>query len=197
MGFLLNHTTFQVLSRDVIDSCEPFTCGKADLDDFFLRDAVLYSESLLGKSYCYLSRKAQTEIVCAFTVSNDSLRVDMLPNSRKKKVNSTIPYSKQMRRYPAVLIGRLGVNIKYARRNIGTELLSLIKQWFIERENKTGCRYLVVDAYNEKSVLDFYCTKNGFRPLFSTEEQEAEALHQQLPLSTRYLFFDLINISQS
>ena len=51
-------------------------------------------------------------IVCAFTLSNDSIRVDMLPNSREKKVQKNIPHSKQMRRYPGVLIGRLGIMLR-------------------------------------------------------------------------------------
>ncbi len=45
-----------------------------------------------------------------FTVSNDSLKADDLPNSRKKKANKDIPRNKQRKSYPAVLIGRLGVD---------------------------------------------------------------------------------------
>ena len=69
-------------------------------------------------------------IVCAFTLSNDSIRVDMLPNSREKKVQKNIPHSKQMRRYPGVLIGRLGINVNFAHRGISSELMEFIKSCF-------------------------------------------------------------------
>ena len=99
-----------------------------------------------------------------------------------------------MRRYPAVLIGRLGVNIRYANKGIGSELLSIIKRWFIQPDNKTGCRYLAVDSYNLEQTLNYYA-KNGFCYLFSTEEQEAENSHLSLPLKTRYMYFDLIDLT--
>ena len=40
-----------------------------------------------------------------------------------------------MRRYPAVLIGRLGVDTKFANKGIGTELMQIIKFWFVEPDN--------------------------------------------------------------
>ena len=51
--------------------------------------------------------------MCAFTISNDSIKTFLLPNARKKKVIKDIPRQKQMKSYPAVLIGRLGVNKNY------------------------------------------------------------------------------------
>ena len=61
-----------------------------------------------------------------------------------------------MRRYPAVLIGRLGINVDFRHQGIGSELLDFIKSWFIDEENKTGCRFLIVDAYNCMVPLGFY-----------------------------------------
>ena len=107
MGFLAEHGTFRVLTREIIDSCQPFSCGNPDLDEFFMEDSANYAEKLLGKTYCYLLVENPSIIIGAFTLSNDSVRVDQLPNSRKKKINDAIPREKQMRRYPAVLIGRL------------------------------------------------------------------------------------------
>ena len=39
--------------------------------------------------------------------------------------------------------------------------MSFIKDWFRHEDNKTGCRFIVVDAYNEEKVLRYY-EKNGF-----------------------------------
>ena len=71
--------------------------------------------------------------------------------------------------------------------------MDFIKRWFVQPDNKTGCRYLAVDSYNVGNALAFY-EKNGFRYLFSTEEQEAENAGLQLPLKTRYMYFDLLDI---
>lgn len=194
MQFLQDECSFHLLTEEIISSCEPFSCGDKDLDDFFRNDAVLYAKNRLGKTYCYILKEDPKKIVCAFTVSNDSVRVDDLPNSRKKKINKNIPRAKQMRRYPAVLIGRLGVSVDFRHKRIGSEVIDILKWWFTEPDNKTGCRYLAVDAYNDKDVLEFYCDRNEFRPLFSTEEQEAESSCKEVPMATRYLYFDLIDV---
>ena len=132
MGFLLDKCSFSSLDEKVIAECRPFSCGNVDLDEFFQHDAPLYSKQMLGKSYCFRLDEDSSVIVCAFTLSNDSIRVDMLPNSREKKVQKNVPHSKQMRRYPGVLIGRLGINVGFAHRGIGSELIEFIKSWFID-----------------------------------------------------------------
>lgn len=194
-NFLKSNCTFSVLELELLQQCKPFICGNNDLDDFFLNQSVLYSAQLLGKTYCFRLDNAQSTITCIFTVANDSIKVNFLPNSRKKKIIQGIPHAKQRRSYPAVLIGRLGVNKEFQGNHIGEELMNFIKDWFVSSENKTGCRFIVVDAYNEPQVLHFY-EKNGFQPLFSTEQQECEYL--TLPagtsLHTRLMVFDLIHI---
>lgn len=189
---------FAELTRELLEKATPFSCGNADLDDFFFQDCFDYATALFGKSYCfYLDCEESIEIICAFTVSNASIFTNRLPNARKKKVGAEVPFVKRDLIYPAVLIGRLGVNVKFQHSGeyIGTYLLDFIKFWFTEPNNKTGCRYLVVDAYNTEVPLTFY-QKNGFKFLFSTEEQEKEYrnIASSYPLETRLMFFDLIRI---
>lgn len=193
MDFLDKKCTFYVLNRETLESCNPFSCGHEDLDDFFNNDSHLYSKELLGKSYCFRLTDQPQEIVCAFTVSNSSIRVDNLPNSRRKKVKENIPYLKHSKSFPAVLIGRLGVSHKWRKSGVGGELMDFIKAWFIDPHNKTGCRFIVVDAYNEKIPLLYY-QKNGFKFLFSTEEQEMEYTVSEGGLKTRLMYFDLIHL---
>ena len=173
MGFLLDKCSFSPLDEKVIAECRPFSCGNADLDEFFQHDAPLYSKQMLGKSYCFRLDEDSSVIVCAFTLSNDSIRVDMLPNS----------------------IGRLGINVDFAHRGIGSELMEFIKSWFLDAGNKTGCRFLIVDAYNEEIPLGYY-QKNGFAFLFSSESQEAEntGFDKDTKLRTRLMYFDLISL---
>lgn len=193
MGFLTERCTLRVLTRDLLFSCKPFVCGNEDLDEYFSKDAALYQEQLLGKTYCYTFDEEPTTIVCAFTLSNDSVRVDHLPSSRRNRVNSLIPFPKRLRRYPAVLIGRLGVNVDFADMGVGSELMDLLKMWFVLPDNKAACRFLAVDSYNQIHTLHYY-RKNGFEFLFSTEEQEAKNSGITNRLSTRYMYFDLIDI---
>jgi ribosomal protein S18 acetylase RimI-like enzyme len=80
---------------------------------------------------------------------------------------------------PAVKIGRLGVHTKYQKSGIGTQLLDTIKFLFIDN-NKTGCRYITVDAYNNEKTIPFY-RKNGFN--FLTESDSGD--------TTRLMYFDL------
>lgn len=198
MGLLCEKAIFANLTRELLEQAETFSCGNEDLDEFFYNDSFDYSDSLFGKSYCfYIEHGTAIEIICAFTVSNASIFTNRLPNARKKKVGGEVPFPKRDLIYPAVLIGRLGVNVKYQRsgEHVGTELMDFIKSWFTEPDNKTGCRYLVVDAYNSSAPLAFY-QNNGFSLLFSTEEQEKEYrnLSSSHALETRLMFFDLIRI---
>ncbi|OQX79573.1 MAG: GNAT family N-acetyltransferase [Bacteroidetes bacterium 4484_276] len=191
--FLLDKCIFRPLSKDLGNSLKTFDCGNQDLNDFFANDCFNYANQLIGKTYCFTLDDNPSEIVCMFTVSNDSIKANTLPNSRRKKVTKNIPQEKRMRSYPSVLIGRLGVSVDFKKRGIGKELINFIKTWFIDDNNKTGCRFLVVDSYNEAIPLNYY-KSNGFIPLFSTEEQEKEymGLGMNDILKTRLLYFDLI-----
>ena len=130
----------------------------------------------------------------------NGIRADLLPNSRRNKLNRNIPNEKRRPQYPAVLVGQLAVSEDYKGLHVGDELLDAIKSWFIEPLNKTGCRYVVVDALNHPKVFDFYL-RNGFKFLFATEEEEWTFLHGRRtakeetamqPMHTRLMYFDLI-----
>ena len=201
MAFLEDKCTLKAYNENVLRHCQPFDCGNDDLNDFFANDVLNYNSELLGKSYCFTLDEDETQVVAAFTVSNDSIKTFILPNSRKKKVNADIPRPKQMRSYPAVMIGRLGVNtnfrnVKGEEKSIGDQLMDFIKSWFIDTSNKTGCRFIVVDAYNSEKPIRYY-KRNGFVELFSSEEQEKEVsgIAPDKELKTRLLYFDLIVLS--
>ena len=195
MGILSDKGIFCRLDRDMMGCVQSFSCGNEDLDEFFHGDFIVYAESLFGKSYCFIDAERTDDVMCAFTVSNASIFTNRLPNARKKKVGKEIPFQKRDLIYPAVLIGRLGIGVKYQHCHIGTELLEFIKSWFVEPENKTGCRYLIVDAYNENVPISFY-QKNGFEFIFNSEEQEREYRHinGDSPLNTRLMYYDLIRM---
>ncbi|MCC8037019.1 MAG: N-acetyltransferase [Bacteroidales bacterium] len=193
MSFLLDKCTLRVLNYDNALDLTNFRCGNSDLDDFFAKDAVLYNQQLLGKTYFFTLDDRPSDIICAFTLSNDSIRVDSLPGSRKKKVNESIPWEKRMRRYPGILIGRFGINQDFKHQHIGTDAMNLIKQMACDAKSRSACRFLIVDAYNDPIPLSFY-EANGFKFVFSSEQQEKEAYRGVDFLHTRLMFFDLIKL---
>lgn len=181
-------------NKEVRENCLPFSCGVDDLDDFILNDADLYAEELLGKTYCWVTTEAPHRIVALFTLSNDSIKTKLMSSNDKNRFQRNIVNPKRGRSYPAVLIGRLGVNREFQNTpsHVGRQLMSFIKDWFRHEDNKTGCRFIVVDAYNEEKVLRYY-ERNGFVPLYKTEEIEKQYydIPQDEHLKTRLLYFDL------
>ena len=158
----------------------------------------MYAYQLLGKSYCFVKPET-SEIVCAFTVANSSVKVDSLPSNLRNKLNRKIPNAKRRPQYPAVLVGQLAVSDLFSGHHVGDELLDFIKSWFIDPLNKTGCRYVIVDAVNHPKVFEYY-QRNGFKFLFSSDEEEWTFLHNKglepttpiEPMKTRLMYFDLI-----
>jgi hypothetical protein len=170
-----------------------FVCREKDLNEFLKDDAIAYSQKLLGVTYVFTLDTDPKEIVCFFTVSNDGLKIEQYSNSVRRKVNRTIPYTKQMRNYPAVKIGRLGVALKYKGYRLGDQVMDFIKGWF-SVSNKTGCRFLLVDAYNKPDVLTYY-SRNGFQFLLAEQDEiQKDKEGNQKPLKTRLMFFDLIQL---
>ena len=97
-----------------------------------------------------------------------------------RHLKKNVPHSKRhYPSFPAVKIGRLGVKRQYQDQQFGTALLNMTKEFFLTK-NRTGCRFITVDTYNEERVTGFY-RKNGFQFL-SDQDKEKE---------TRIMFYDL------
>ena len=195
---MLEQCDFMELTEEVLQQCKGFTCKDEDITEFFTQDYADYAYQLLGKSYCFVNPDT-SEIVCAFTVANSSVKVDSLPSNLRNKLNRKIPNAKRRPQYPAVLVGQLAVSDLFSGHHVGDELLDFIKSWFIDPLNKTGCRYVIVDAVNHSKVFEYY-QRNGFKFLFSSDEEEWTFLHNKglepttpiEPMKTRLMYFDLI-----
>mgnify|MGYP002909177134 CR=1 FL=1 len=181
---------------DVLKHCTPFSCGDADLDDFFAHDAIAYDKDLLGKTYCWVLKDDNTEIVGMITLANAGIQTTHLQNNPKRHLNKNIAFPKRGRTYPAVLIGRLGVSSSYQGKQyrIGAQIMDFIKSWFDGVDNKTGCRFILVDAVNTEHALKYY-SRNGFRPLFPHIEDEKEfyGISDDEQLRTRMFYYDLLS----
>ena len=179
-------------NNQVRERCLSFTCGDTDLDDFFHNDAERYAAELMGKTYCWITEQKPHRIVALFTLANDSIKTLHLDKTTRNRLNRPIDNPKRGRSYPATLIGRIGVNQEFQGMNVGSQLMQFIKDWFRHEDNKTGCRFLVVDAYNNPRTLHFY-ERNDFRFLH-TDEVEERAYYDipsEKTIATRLMYFDL------
>lgn len=145
---------FKIRKLDVNDKVTSFDCGDNDLNDFILNESYLYRNELLAVTYVI---EDKTEF-----------------NRFKKRFKN----SKRLKSYPAVKLCRLAVDESVRHLHLGTKLLNFIKGYFAI-DNKTGCRFITVDAYI--NTIPFYL-KNNFLEL-TTHDKEAS--------HTRLLYYDL------
>lgn len=191
---LLHDAIRKPYTKEVADYCETFRCGDSDLDDFFARDAIFYDVELLGKTYAWIDASDPSQILGLVTLANDSVKVQHITPSARNRLQRSVTNAKRGINFPAVLIGRLGVAADYQGKgmNIGSQIIEYIKDWFRSSDNKTGCRFIVVDAYNNERTLHFY-SSNGFKTLYKNEQEERDFLNlnDDEPLETRFMFYDL------
>lgn len=183
------------LDADVLTHCVPFSCGDEDLDDFFANEAIAYEQERMGKTYCWLLKTDDTKCVGMVTLANAGIQTTHMQNNPRRKINSHIPFTKRGRTYPGVLIGRLGVSVDFQGNQFraGKQIMDFVKRWFRSADNKTGCRFLLVDAVNNDHAIRYY-ERNGFKPLFPKEENEKEfyGIPDDECLRTRMYYFDLL-----
>ena len=194
---LVKNYRIEIVTEERLAECEPFSCGNEDLDDFFSNNAVTYGKHLLGKTYQFCPKETPNIVACAFTLSNDSIRITnkFHDDCKDKFLNDTNLSEKGLRRYPAVLIGRLGTDVKFAGQGFGSAVLCFIKTW-VQTKMLTGCRFLIVDAYNTPNTIRFYQT-NDFHFLIEDERLEAKYMGigvGHLPLNTRLMYYDLLDM---
>lgn len=184
-------------SEKRLTECQPFSCGESDLDEFFAKDCLVNQSRLLGKTYLFCLKDQSETIVTAFSLSNDSIRLTnrITDEYKEQFLDDTNLHDKSLKRFPAVLIGRLGTNKDFAGQGYGTAIMDFIKVLF-RTNNRTGCRFLIVDALNRPETLHYY-EKNGFHYLIDDERLEAKYMGigiGRLPLNTRLMYFDLLKI---
>lgn len=185
---------FAKVTQGLISNCKPFSCGDSDLDDFFYSDALAYDKDLMGKTYCWVLKDDITHVVGFVTLANAGIQTTHMQNNPKRHLHKSIAYNKQGRTYPAVLIGRIAVAKEFQGKEfrVGSQMMDFVKDWFVADDNKTGCRYVLVDAMNTEHTLNYY-ERNSFKPLFPRIEDEKEFYHiKEGELRTRMYYFDLL-----
>lgn len=194
---LLERCEIKLATPDRLSSCGAFSCGTDDIDEFFSNDVRVYQHKLLTKAYIVVDKKNPLEIITAYTVSNDSIRLTNKLNEEYKEafLDETDLRDKAIKRFPGVLIGRLGTDTKFIGQGYGSAVMDFIKTHY-RYVNDTGCRFLIVDALNNPDTIRYY-ERNGFRYLVEEETLEAKYAGiglSHLPLKTRLMYFDLLQL---
>jgi GNAT superfamily N-acetyltransferase len=165
---------FEDLSRvrisEDLDFSE-FDCGCPDLNEFIRTDALPYARDLLAATFVYLLDSKPVAFVC---YSNDKIIRDQSHSKIWGRLSRKIPNSKRRSGYPAVKIGRLGVDKSYQGMRIGAGILDYSKGWFLDA-NKTGCRFITVDAYRKNDIYKFY-EDQGFAVLVEPKRDDRTVL---------------------
>lgn len=155
-----------------------FDCGDEDLNSFLIEDAKNFLDKRIATSYILTD---DDNIVAFFCLLNDKISRQEVSNNQWKRIKGGFPERKQFGSYPAIKIGRFAVSSAYKGRNIGTDLMNLLKGMLNDSPNYSAFRYLTVDAY--LSAIEFY-KKSDFKLL--SEKNVSE--------HTRLMFFDMMEL---
>jgi hypothetical protein len=132
---------------------------------------------------------------CNDAIRQEDVRKRASNTYLKEKFLKPVPREKRYNVFPAVKIARLGVSIYWQRRGAGTTILNITKKLFLT-DNRTGCRFITVDAYINECAITLY-KKNHFQFFGVKDETHCKTmlgkLAGKLPekVETIPMFFDL------
>ena len=129
-----------------------------------------------------IERNSDKEVVGYFSLANDRIAIKDFPSNNEfnKFRRHRFVNEKRLTNYPSVKLCRFALSNAVKGKHIGSILLDFMKRYFVS-DNKTGCRFLTVDAY---CTAEPFYQKNGFLYLNSADEGKP----------TRLMFYDLINL---
>ena len=183
MSFDEFRQTYAVHKMVENETVNAFDCGDEDLNGFILTDAPLYRKEKLAVTYIVTEKADRNKVIAFFSLSNDRISISDFDNkTRYNRFSRRFNNHKRLKSYPAAKIGRLAVHASAKSMNVGSMLLGFIKRYFTT-DNKTGCRFITVDAY--AAAIPFYL-HNGFVPLNDEDADEP----------TRLLYFDLNDLDE-
>ncbi len=180
----LSDLKFEALSKKV--NSENFDCDDADINEFLKMDSFNYKKQMLANTFVFVDD--ENKAVAYFCISTDSI-VDLgeaegYGKRGMMRINSKsqIPNEKWRKQYPAIKVGRLGVDKKYQGTGLAYDLMDFIKVFTLE-ELRPACRFLLLDAYNKEKQINYY-QKNGFDFLIKTDKEK----------ENRIMFFDILKL---
>ena len=151
----IDYEQLRVRKLSPAEHIDSFDCGDEDLNSFILEEAPLYRKALLAVTYV-VEDSESGKVLAYFSLAND--KVSLSDFESKTEFN-------RFRKHRC----RLAVDNAVRSLHLGSYLVKFIKSYFVA-DNKTGCRFLTVDAYAD--AIPFYL-KNGFIPLNEDDAGQA------------------------
>lgn len=145
-------------SRVESEETFPFSCGKPDLNTFFEQARPALESGLFLVSYklCLASGGNPVVLVC---LANDVIK--------NNQIYPQPPAKWPFENNPAIRIAAFGVADGYRGKGVGQAVILLLQSLFVLK-NRTGCRYMTVDAYLDTGTplqgrtVNFYQKYCGF-----------------------------------
>ena len=125
-----------------------FHCGEPPLDRYLQQQASQDIKRSLAACHVLVDLDKPLQIIGYYTLSNATVLLSELPQSMQKTAR---PYQQ----VPAVLIGRLAVDIQFQKRGIGDVLLGDALMRILRLSKEVGTKLVIVDALNQ-DVVGFY-----------------------------------------
>ena len=159
-----------------------FKCTKnEDLQDFLHNPnkSIRLEKQHITRTYLYL-QTINTEIktVAYFTISLKVLSTDGLTKGLVKKLDGI---DKHRESIPCYLIAQLGKH-SMLKEKIGQFLLDDAIETIKEVNTIVGGRFIILDAVNQKDVIDFYKKEPNSFLLIDTIKEDVDNLKMYYPL---------------
>ena len=143
-----------------IDSVKNFDCGDKDLNDFVLNQSAAFQKHKIAVNYACVDVEDASKVYAYCSLAYDKVAMgdfkDKTEFNRFRRERG-FPNAKRLKSYPAVKLCRLGVDISFRKKQIGTAIIDYVKSMFA-LDNKAGCRFLTVDASHHR-ISDMDCPK--------------------------------------
>ena len=113
----MENLDFKIVRLDLEHRVQSFDCDDIDLNDFLKNDSLKQQEQLFGVTYLL---QDQERTAAFFTLINDKIKLEegQSRNYWNTQVGKNIPYNKRRKDYPAVKLGRLGVQKEFKNKGL-------------------------------------------------------------------------------
>ena len=139
-----------------------FTCNKKEIDQFIHEQAQNFQNQQLGITYLF---SFESDLIGFATLC--------MGHVNKQKMLLEDRLQKSISSYPALLIGQLGVSVKYQNMGVGKYICNFCFSLAVRFSQRVGCRFLVVNAL--ESAVDFY-ENYGFTLAPDQEKQKQKLM---------------------
>lgn len=121
-----------------------FDCEDKDLNEFLKQDSFEYKKQLIAKTFIAIYKE---QVIAFFSMMNDSIKLKLKETEETKKL-------RRLHEYPAIKIGRLGVDKKYKRKGVGKIIIKFAIGLTRRINEISACRFVTVDSY--PNAVSFY-----------------------------------------